>query len=97
MGFADGTDNAPGGLATINERGGEIVNLPGGAQVIPHDVSMAMARGGAPVTMHVSIDARGADQAAVVRMQAGLQNLQRTLPAQIAAANSRQSTRGGRA
>ncbi len=47
-GFASGTDSAPGGLATINEQGGEIVNLPDGSQVIPHDVSMAMA-GGASV------------------------------------------------
>lgn len=41
--FAGGTNSAPGGLARINEQGGEIVNLPSGAQVIPHDVSMAMA------------------------------------------------------
>ncbi|MDB5616103.1 phage tail length tape measure family protein [Tardiphaga sp.] len=41
--FASGTNSAPGGLARINELGGEIVNLPSGAQVIPHDVSMAMA------------------------------------------------------
>lgn len=44
-GFATGTDFAPGGMARINERGGEIVDLPRGARVIPHDVSMAMARG----------------------------------------------------
>lgn len=45
-GFASGTDNAPGGLARVNEDGGEIINLPKGSQVIPHDVSMAMASGG---------------------------------------------------
>jgi hypothetical protein len=43
--FASGTDNAPGGLARINEQGGEIVNLPGGSQVIPHDLSMQIAAG----------------------------------------------------
>ncbi|MDT8717602.1 phage tail tape measure protein [Clostridium sp. 19966] len=42
--FAKGTDNFPGGLAGINEAGGEIVNLPSGTQIIPHDVSMEMAR-----------------------------------------------------
>lgn len=43
-GFAVGTDFAPGGLARINERGlGEIVDLPRGSRVIPHDVSMRMA------------------------------------------------------
>ncbi|WP_394153380.1 hypothetical protein [Loktanella salsilacus] len=41
-GFATGTNNAPGGWATINERGGELVNLPSGAQVIPHDLSSRM-------------------------------------------------------
>jgi tape measure domain-containing protein len=41
---AAGTNNWRGGLTSINERGGEIVNLPGGTQIIPHDVSMAMAQ-----------------------------------------------------
>lgn len=50
--FASGTNSAPGGTAIINERGGEIVNLPNGAQVIPHDVSMAMAQGGGSITVH---------------------------------------------
>lgn len=41
--YSLGTDFHPGGLAQINEYGrGEIVNLPRGAQVIPHDVSMRM-------------------------------------------------------
>lgn len=48
---ADGTDFWRGGLTRINEEGGEIVDLPTGSRVIPHDVSMAMARSGqAPVT-----------------------------------------------
>ena len=42
-GYATGTMFHPGGLARINEQGGEIVNLPRGAQVIPHDVSMRVA------------------------------------------------------
>ncbi|WP_445215745.1 phage tail tape measure C-terminal domain-containing protein [Bradyrhizobium sp. Pa8] len=52
--FASGTNSAPGGLAMINEGGrGEIVDLPRGARVIPHDVSMAMARarGGTTISM----------------------------------------------
>lgn len=40
---AAGTDNWQGGLTRVNEQGGEIMNLPGGTQIIPHDVSMAMA------------------------------------------------------
>lgn len=40
-----GTDDWQGGFAYINEGGrGELVNLPNGAQVIPHDVSMRYAR-----------------------------------------------------
>lgn len=43
--LARGTDNWEGGFARINEGGrGELVNLPNGAQVIPHDVSMKYAR-----------------------------------------------------
>lgn len=38
-GNATGTSYFPGGWTRINERGGEIVNLPGGTQIIPHDVS----------------------------------------------------------
>ena len=40
---ASGTDNWRGGLTSINELGGEIVDLPSGSRIIPHDVSMAMA------------------------------------------------------
>lgn len=40
-----GTDDWAGGFARMNEGGrGELVNLPGGTQVIPHDVSMRYAR-----------------------------------------------------
>lgn len=38
--YAVGTQYHPGGVARINEQGGEIVNLPRGAQVIPHDASV---------------------------------------------------------
>lgn len=72
--FAGGTNSAPGGPAIVNEQGGEILNLPSGTQVIPHDVSMAMAKGGGD-TVHFNyapvIDARGADAVAVARLEAG--------------------------
>ncbi|OLS39143.1 phage tail tape measure protein [Bacillus sp. MRMR6] len=43
--LARGTDDFAGGFARMNEGGrGELVNLPNGAQVIPHDVSMRYAR-----------------------------------------------------
>lgn len=44
VGNAKGTNFWRGGLTQINEEGGEILNLPRGTQIIPHDVSMEMAR-----------------------------------------------------
>jgi hypothetical protein len=42
--YAQGTSYFRGGLAQINERGGEIVDLPNGSRVYPHDRSVQMAR-----------------------------------------------------
>lgn len=39
-----GTKNWQGGAAVINDRGGEIVDLPRGSRVYPHDRSVEMAR-----------------------------------------------------
>ncbi|MDE6994724.1 MAG: hypothetical protein K2P41_09925 [Lachnospiraceae bacterium] len=39
-----GTDNWRGGVAMIHDRGGEIVDLPRGSRVYPHDKSIEMAR-----------------------------------------------------
>lgn len=39
--YAKGTNNAPSGLATVFEKGGEIINFRGGEQVIPNDVSIS--------------------------------------------------------
>lgn len=39
-----GTDNWQGGAAMIHDRGGEIVDLPKGSRVYPHDKSVDMAR-----------------------------------------------------
>jgi hypothetical protein len=41
---ASGTNNWRGGLTRINENGGEIIDAPNGTRIIPHDVSMEMAR-----------------------------------------------------
>lgn len=53
-GFAGGTPYFRGGFARVNERGGEIMNLPSGTQIIPHDVSVKAA-GGRSVTVNVNI------------------------------------------
>ncbi len=41
--LAVGTDNWKGGIVQISERGGEIVDLPRGARVYPHDKSIRQA------------------------------------------------------
>ncbi len=50
-GNANGTAYWRGGLTRINEMGGEILNLPRGTQIIPHDVSMEMARAAAQASV----------------------------------------------
>lgn len=42
--LAKGTDNWQGGIVQIGEKGGEIVDLPSGSRVYPHDESVQMAR-----------------------------------------------------
>lgn len=54
--FALGTSYHKGGLARINERGGEILNLPNGTQVVPADKSAKMvnsSRGN--ITIHLNV------------------------------------------
>lgn len=53
-GNALGTSYWRGGLTRVNERGGEIINLPSGTQIIPHDVSTRMVQGGG-VTVNVTV------------------------------------------
>lgn len=53
-GNALGTSYWKGGLTRVGERGGEILNLPSGTQIIPHDVSARMA-GGPQVTVNVTV------------------------------------------
>lgn len=71
VGNASGTNNWRGGLTRINEYGGEIVNLPMGAQIIPSDLSRRMAdqsaRGGGVMDVRVSVDENGNLKAYVVR------------------------------
>lgn len=55
-GNATGTNYFKGGLTRINEVGGEIMNLPNGTQIIPHDISQKMASSsGNNVTVNVNI------------------------------------------
>ena len=45
-GRAIGDSSWRGGLVQVHERGGEILDLPRGTRIYPHDVSMRMAKGG---------------------------------------------------
>jgi hypothetical protein len=60
--FARGTNNAPGGMALVGERGPELVNLPRGSQVTPaNETANTLGKwssGGFSPT--INIDARGA-------------------------------------
>lgn len=95
-GFASGTDSAPGGLSIINEGGrGEIVNLPNGAKVIPHDVSMRMAANsnGGAVTIgdtHITVQGGGNSEETVQRLQAAVGQLHRQHADMIKQAQSSQ-------
>lgn len=42
--LAKGTDNWMGGIVQVHEKGGEILDLPSGSRVYPHDKSVSMAR-----------------------------------------------------
>ncbi len=68
--FATGVQAFRGGLARINERGGELVSLPGGSTVIPHDLSKRMldgAAGGGEVLVLVRVENDGALRSYVER------------------------------
>ncbi|MET4721911.1 hypothetical protein ABIF63_006017 [Bradyrhizobium japonicum] len=76
---AAGTDNWRGGPTWVGEEGPEIVNLPRGAQVIPNDIAR-QAGGGVSAPVSISIDARGADNAAETRINQQLAQLKAELP-----------------
>ena len=43
--LAKGSENWQGGIVQVSEKGGEIIDLPKGSRVYPHDKSVEMARG----------------------------------------------------
>jgi tape measure domain-containing protein len=93
MGFAGGTNNAPGGLAWVGEKGPELMNVPKGAQIIPNHKlsapSMPSLRGvggggqGVVVNFNPIIDNRGASADAVARTEQSLAKMKQELPATI--------------
>lgn len=55
--YATGTQYFSGGLAEINEHGGEIVNLPSGAKIIPADKSRTiLEKSNSNVTVNINVN-----------------------------------------
>ena len=65
-----GTDNWQGGFAIMNEGGrGELVNLPNGSQVIPHDISVKYAKEAARANAAVEpVDLSGIMEGVVIQV-----------------------------
>lgn len=55
-GFAGGVNNFGGGLAVVGEHGPELVNLPGGSDVIPNGKSNQMLKGGPETKIYGDIN-----------------------------------------
>lgn len=53
--LAKGTNNWQGGIVQISEKGGEIVDLPSGSRVYPHDESIRMAKQEAKKNLSVTV------------------------------------------
>lgn len=93
--YAKGTNSARAGLAIVGEEGPEVVRFGGGEKVIPnHKITApilpnmrSLGGGGSSVNLspRYNIDARGADAAAVARIQAGLEKTNANLKANIIA------------
>lgn len=75
--LATGTDNWQGSIVQINEKGGEIVDLPRGSRVYPHDESVRMAREEGSRRVYISIP-KLADQI-VVREDADIDRIAEAL------------------
>jgi len=55
-GYANGTDNAPGGVAMVGENGRELVNLPRGAQVVPNKVTEGLLASRSAANLNVKFN-----------------------------------------
>ena len=71
--LAKGTDNWQGGIVQVHEQGGEIIDLPQGTRVYPHDESVRMAREEGKRKISVAI-AKLADQI-IVREDADIDRI----------------------
>ena len=72
---AKGTNDFKGGLTYINEKGGEIVNLPQHTQIIPHDVSMEATRAAGRAAAARSITIAKLADTLIVREEADIDRI----------------------
>lgn len=87
--LAKGTDNWKGGIAQVSERGGEIIDLPRGSRVYPHDASVQMARRD---TERPNITIAKLADSIVVREEADIDRIGNMLVRKIMAASSNMGT-----
>ena len=71
---ASGTDNWRGGLTYVHEQGGELMNLPNGTQIIPHDESLKQmySKGQASSNSGVNVTVNKVAETIVVRDQSDI-------------------------
>lgn len=76
-GLAEGTENWDGGPTWVGEEGPELLNLPRGSRVTPHDESMAMmSRGSSGTAMNSGVTfERGAFEGAAIMDDYGVDRL----------------------
>lgn len=92
-GFANGTNNAPGGLALVGERGPELVNLPKGSQVIPNLPQLSQPSSNLSLRAEYTVHVTGTtDKELLAQVQQGVQamirqNNEKVVPSLVAAAN----------
>lgn len=82
--LAKGTNNWAGGVAQISERGGEIVDLPSGSRVYPHDETVKMAyQDGANTGKTVNVSIPKIADTIVVREDADIDKIVNKLAKQL--------------
>lgn len=88
--MASGTDNWVGGLVQVSERGGEILDLPRGTRIYPHDKSVAMARAEGARSNSISVNVTG--NSFTVREEADINKIGEAIARKLSMAAS---NRGG--
>lgn len=87
--LARGTQDWKGGIAQVSERGGEIIDLPRGSRVYPHDASVQMAKRD---TVRPNITIAKLSDSIVVREEADIDRIGNMLVRKLMAASDNMGT-----